>query len=914
MRDCWTSRELDFEQEQFEDDEGRGEPGESFALPGVTPKYGRRLVLEPVHMDLVVDVDIEQRTIRGRVGITIRARQGNVREVSLDAIDFEEISVSEEYLETRYTGSELIVTWPTSFQKEECREITVIFKVVNPKSGFYFSAPDEEYPDLPVLANTDHETERARYWLPCMDHPSVRTTLTVEIHARDDLVALSNGKLVLEKPSGETGKKVSKWKLDHPCPSYLLCIAVGDFIQANGGEHAGKPVSIFGPRNFFREEDLQRSFGRTKDMMDWMASKLDVPFPWPKYYQFVYSGGVGGAMENISLVSWADAYVNDEILAGERGWFVDLVNVHEMAHTFFGDAVVIRDFLHAWLKESWANYMELVWLEDTYGTEALHYQLVLERDQYVAEADKKYVRPLVTRHHDSSWSMFDSHLYPGGAWRLHMLRRILGDEVFWPAVSIYIQKNLWNTVETNEFRRILEDHSGLPLECFFDQWIYGKGFPKLKVSFTFNSDRGETIISVEQKQQDNAKGIGLFDFELEVEVETSEDVFQIVTVELRSSELEGKGSYALRSEKRPLQVVVDPNGKLLHTVDFTPGIEILQRTLNRGRTVLARCFAASALGELSSPKATSALADAASTESFWGVRRSIAKALGKIGSSAAVTRLVELCKQESDPRVVVSIVEALGHHSDESALQNIEDLLTQPDSPLTGHIAKMTALKMLGKQRGPSRVALLKRYLEQPLEEQWWGWVRRGAVAALGSTRCEESLQVLLEKLPYGAVRGTHGLTGVRSSIVEAIADCLEWASGSRRGEVVEILCHHLRTDKQYHFRMACARALSRLGDVPGSRAALHRFSLNCVNQDRPKVHRLVQNARRVRSRDNGFASIIAENESTKKDLRKLREKVDEMEHRFEALSKEWKASMKEKDSNAKQSKISLDDSTTKSA
>jgi aminopeptidase N len=63
-------------------------------------------------------------------------------------------------------------------------------------------------------------------------------------------------------------------------------------------------------------------------------------------------------MENISLVTWVDLFIQDEILASERKHVTDLVNVHEMSHTYFGDLLVIRHFEHAWLKESWATYME----------------------------------------------------------------------------------------------------------------------------------------------------------------------------------------------------------------------------------------------------------------------------------------------------------------------------------------------------------------------------------------------------------------------------------------------------------------------------------------------------------------------------------------------------------------------------
>ena len=81
-------------------------------------------------------------------------------------------------------------------------------------------------------------------------------------------------------------------------------------------------------------------------------------------------------------------------------------------------------------------------------------------------------------------NLFDFNL--GGAWRLHMLRKRLGDKIFWGAVQDYIATYSKKTVETEDFRKILEKHSFLNLSKFFEQWFYSKGYPKLKISVNYN--------------------------------------------------------------------------------------------------------------------------------------------------------------------------------------------------------------------------------------------------------------------------------------------------------------------------------------------------------------------------------------------------------------------------------------------
>ena len=97
--------------------------------------------------------------------------------------------------------------------------------------------------DGPTYLLSDHETEKARYWLPCIDLPIVRTTATFHLTTYKEELAFANGVLVEEKDEvvggggddggggggggEERGRKTTVWRLDFPCPSYLLCVAAG---------------------------------------------------------------------------------------------------------------------------------------------------------------------------------------------------------------------------------------------------------------------------------------------------------------------------------------------------------------------------------------------------------------------------------------------------------------------------------------------------------------------------------------------------------------------------------------------------------------------------------------------------------------------------------------------------------------
>jgi aminopeptidase N len=149
---------------------------------------------------------------------------------------------------------------------------------------------------------TDHESERARYWLACIDHPNIRTTFEFNITAAEKYTIVANGLLKASKVNAD-GTKTEQWQLQQVCPSYLCCFGVGEFVTV----HAGK-VAVSGstPQMDFAyhsvkgtpEEDLKLSFGNTPEIMTWLEGKVGNPFPYPKYYQIAVPNK-RGAMESI---------------------------------------------------------------------------------------------------------------------------------------------------------------------------------------------------------------------------------------------------------------------------------------------------------------------------------------------------------------------------------------------------------------------------------------------------------------------------------------------------------------------------------------------------------------------------------------------------------------------------------------
>ena len=831
-------------------------PAAGFAQPTAEPHYGPDLHLEPVHRDIALRFDLEVGRADAVVTTTFRAREDGVQQIVLNAVDLLELSVEaadEHAVGSRYDGETLRLRWDAPLSRGDERRVRMSYHLQGPVTGMTFRRPSEAWPERVFLAYTDNETERARYWLPCLDHPAARTKLDLHLRVADEYRALGNGALAGTE-AHEDGTTTYHWHLDQPCPSYLICVAAGELRQHSAGVWRGRPVAYYSTTNY-SDEVLARSFGPTLQMLDYLSERLGLEFPYPKYAQLALPD-VGGAMENISLVTWDEFFLMDEALHAEWGWVLDLVNLHEMSHSWFGDAVVCRDFAHVWLKEGWATYMESVWLGDTEGEDALQWQLHEEERNYRAESDERYARPIVTRHMDTSWTMFDHHLYPGAAWRIHMLRRTLGDDVFWPAVQRYLQRFNGQVVETDDFRRALEEESGRHLSRFFDEWLRSPGYPKLKVTSAWKD--GQLELVVEQQQIDKDKGIGTFTFELQVDLEV-DGAWRRETLAIGGPR---KGvTFGLDSE--PTQIVIDPDCSLIHALEFQPGDDQLKRSLREAPTLRGRIQAARSLGVGAKASSVDALREAFDAEPHGGVRAEIARALAKAGTQRAIEALAEVIEAEREPRWLAEIVKLAGEYRDAALRATLLRLLDRED---LGHWARAAALTALGAQRDAADLPLLQRMAEQ--DTSWFGHVRRGAAAGLGHQRTDAARQVLLGRVAHGA-----DSTRVRAQAAESLAEAASWCERPQREQTVDALID-LTRDPEYGVRMAAARALAALKD-PRAAGALKALEKRVAGQDLPRVRGA---ARALVASKNPDQALRKEVDELKEQLRKLAAQVEKIE------------------------------------
>ncbi|MGC6508183.1 MAG: M1 family aminopeptidase [Myxococcota bacterium] len=831
-----------------------------FARASAQPQYAPDITLSPIHLELHLQFDIPNKLVTARAIWTIICKNPASQELVLDGVDLNIDSVKSEgqSLQWWQNHGKIHIRWDNEFKKAEVRKVEIQYSVQNPVAGLYFGGPSDLQPERGQFVISDHETTRARYWLPCIDHSNIRTPLDIYITHETEFEALSSGALMSCSPQKD-GKSVSHWHLDTPCASYLLCVAVGEFTRFDDGEFDGAPIAAFAPKPC-TTETLKRCFGPTKDIMDMITKRLG-PMPWPKYYQFI-APGIGGAMENISLVSWDDFFQMDSTAHHDFGQRLDQINLHEMAHTWFGDLIVCRDYAHVWLKESWATYMEVVWMEDSLNENEARYELINKRRLYFSEVKNSYSRPIMTRTFDSAWAMYDLHLYPGGAVRLHMLRNLLGDDIFWSGTRNYIDTFANDVVETDDLRRCYEKASGISLAHFFDQWFCTAGHPHLNTKYTYSQEYKALTLSFKQSLKGCEKDTPYFKFVLDIAIQNQSDDWSH-----HSISIDGDNTYfKLSIEEEPKQVVLDPFSRAVTGIEFDPGEKILKNSLSATANpyLYGRIHAGETLLNSGRHRLIRWVENAFSSEPFWGVRLQWAKAFGNCLTPTAHQAIVNLLPHETHPQVQAALASALGNHPSHLSSESLHDFLERVD---IGYMAREAALIAMGKQRFYVNWDDLMEGLS---DTGWYGYVRRGATRALGHVKTQTAAQHLRD-----IVGSIQELPHIRMAACLALASSAKNLKDDVRLEAVDALCEALQADFP-RLRTTAAKAL---GILPHQSAipALESAKGLIEAQSHPIIDRALVACRKYspNQKDGGAHKRIEALEETVQKLQRLVEQLE---------------------------------------
>ena len=346
--------------------------------------------------------------------------------------------------------------------------------------------------DVPVMA-TLSEPYGAPSWWPCIDDARDKATAEVEITVPANYQATSNGVLVKTESNADQTKTFF-WREDFPLSTYLVAVSATNYTKFEDTYTALDGTTM--PLTYYvyphHLEIAQQKFAVTRRAMEIFAPLFgEYPFLEEKYGMVEFPWG--GGMEHQTLTSLGSSVI------GSSGTSQSII-AHELAHQWWGDLVTLRTWDDIWLNEGFASYSEVLFFERFANVNAGD----LMRSSYDDGKMSGRLGGTVTA--EDLDNPFDDTgaVYTKGAWVLHMLRRLLGDQGFFDALKDYRQRFAYGNASTSDFQQVCEDHYGAKLDWFFTQWVYATGRPSYKVSTdTRASDTGTGFtlnVTIKQKQ------------------------------------------------------------------------------------------------------------------------------------------------------------------------------------------------------------------------------------------------------------------------------------------------------------------------------------------------------------------------------------------------------------------------------
>jgi aminopeptidase N len=523
-------------------------------------EYPRRIGIDVENYRFELALSDTDDRIDGRAVISLRFTEDGVSELPLDltsprddglGMTVRSASANDSALEYEHEGDLLNIRLHEPGQSGAVLDVVVEYVGI-PASGLRIGP--NKYGDRTFFS--DNWPNRARDWLPTIDHPYDKAANEFVVTAPSHYQVVSNGLRVEETDVGD-GMRLTHWRQSAPIATWLYVLGVARFAVETVDYFDGKPIQTWVyPQD--RDAGFDDFATPTKHVMEFYSDYVG-PFAYEKVAN-ITSPATGGGMEAATAIMYGEDLVTG---AGESNVRLRNVVIHEIAHQWFGNAVTEADWDDVWLSEGFATYFTLLFIEHAYG-----------RDEFVAGLKNASARVFRQYADDPGYQIVHDDLqdmrrvtsgatYQKGAWILHMLRSQMGDDAFWSGIQSYYARYFNSNATTADFRREMEAASGLDLELFFQQWLRSGGNPHLEGSWAYDSESGSVVVDLRQVHD-----VGpTFDmpFDIQVRFDDGRDpLVESVRIDEQSEQ------FVLPVEGLPSDVHLDPNTRTLFMADFGP--------------------------------------------------------------------------------------------------------------------------------------------------------------------------------------------------------------------------------------------------------------------------------------------------------------------------------------------------------
>ncbi|MFH1009988.1 MAG: M1 family aminopeptidase [bacterium] len=422
---------------------------------------------------LSAQVDLVTQTMDGHNAIRLRALDNPVAEtwMSFHAMTIDSVRAVGRTVDfVRGENDSLTLLFEPAIAPHETMTVEIFYHGhpehepgINAWGGFFFrtnvafSMGDGLSCDPPAIPH---------YFMPCYSNPRDKATFESWWRATSERMVSSNG-ILADTAVHEDGTTTWHYRLDQPVSTYLMSVAIGNYINRMQQEE-GPRIEYYVYPSY--ESAAQTHFSNVPAFMEGFIERFgSYPFDRMSYAMTSF-----GDMEHVTCVHHHQSTV-------QGNHVYDWLLAHEMSHMWWGNWVTLGEWEDLWLNEGFATYCEALAMEHLDGPEVY--------DAYVAgEIMSPYLSSGETFPIYDPVNYWSYTVYQKGGAVMHMLRRLLGDSLFFAAWRSYGEQYAFRNAVTSDWQWELEEVSGQDLDWFFQPWIYGRGYPRYYYSYWVDED------------------------------------------------------------------------------------------------------------------------------------------------------------------------------------------------------------------------------------------------------------------------------------------------------------------------------------------------------------------------------------------------------------------------------------------
>lgn len=295
--------------------------------------------------------------------------------------------------------------------------------------------------------------------------------------------------------------------------------------------------------------DFHQSVKWSQNALKYFSTKWPgVTYPFPKMTAFQGHAD----MEYPMMVN--DATVSDTRRFGDQGFkFAQMVQDHEIAHTYFPFYMGINEKRYAYMDEGWATTFEyLIGQEENGKAYADSMYKVFRIRRYISDPSAEEDQPIISMSTQVSGAGYGNNSYGKASLSYLALKDYLGDSTFKKGLHFYM--DAWHGKHPIpwDYFNCMNTGSGQDLNWFFNNWFFSNSYIDLKV---------DTIKREKDFYTVNIKNVGGFAIPFDIKIKYADGQ----TVNMHETP-------AVWKKNQREQVVKISSKKIIKSVELDGGI------------------------------------------------------------------------------------------------------------------------------------------------------------------------------------------------------------------------------------------------------------------------------------------------------------------------------------------------------